>query len=168
MNQKKPRIDVPLTPFDLWMDRFSFFIFFAIWTYVVLNYSNIPETIPLHFDAQGNADHFGSKQSIWLLMGIMSLLFVGIYILGKYPHLHNYTINITEQNALKNYRFSTRLLRFVNLFDLILFAYIVKQTLRAEVETTSRLGSWFLPLMLGGSGIFLIAVFIYVNKLNSN
>lgn len=168
MNQKKPRINVPLTPIDLWVERCSFFIFFLIWAYVLLNYNSIPETVPLHFDAQGNADNFGSKHNIWILMGIMTLLFIGIYILGKSArYLRNYTVTITEDNALKNYRFSARILRIVNLFDLLLFAYIVKTTMAINHEKTSQLGSWFLPLVLGSSGIFLVAIFIYAAKLNS-
>lgn len=161
MNQKRPKIKVPLTPLDLWTDRFSFFIFFLIWGFVLLNYSNVPETIPLHFDAQGNADNFGTKQNIWLMMGIMTFLFLGIYILGKYPHLHNYTVSITKDNALKNYRFSTRILRIVNLLDLLLFSYIVSSIMTVNKENMLQLGNWFLPIVFGGSVIFIIAIIIY-------
>lgn len=167
MIPKRPKINVPLLPFDLWVDRFSFLIFFLIWLYTIVNFANLPDTIPLHFDAKGNADGFGSKQNVWLLLGLMTLLFVGIHILGKHPHLHSYTVAITEENALKNYRFSSRILRIVNFFDLLLFAYIIKKTVTFNDKEIIQPDSWFLPIVLGSSSIFLIAIFIYTKKINS-
>ncbi|MGC6437967.1 MAG: DUF1648 domain-containing protein [Flavobacteriaceae bacterium] len=164
---KRPKIDVPLQPIDLWLDRFSFLLFFLIWFYALFNFFNLPDSIPLHFDAHGNADSFGSKNGIWILMGLMTFMFAGLYVLGKFPNLHNYTVQITEDNALKNYRFSTRILRIVNLFDLLLFAYIIKKTMTYNGDNSSELGCWFLPFVLGVSGVFLIFIFIYASKLNS-
>lgn len=167
MSEKRPKINIPLTPLELWVDRISFLIFFSIWFYVLAHFSELPEVIPTHYDGRGVADAFGSKQSIWLMMGIFSFMFIGIFILNKFPHLHNYTVKITQKNALKNYRFSTRILRVVNLFNLLLLAYILKTMMNPEDQQSHSLGRWFLPLIMMGSVVLIIYIFVKANKINS-
>ena len=167
MFEKRPKLTVPLTTSDLWIDRASFLVFFLIWISVFVYYPGLPDEIPTHFNGRGEADAFGSKQSIWMLMGVFSSIFIGLYILNKYPHLHNYTVKITEQNALKNYRFSTRILRVVNFLNLLLLAYILKTMMTPHEKQDTELGSWFSPLIIIGSLVLIIFIFVSANKLNS-
>ncbi len=167
MFEKRPKITVPQNSTDLWIDRFSFLLFFIIWLSVFVYYPDLPDEIPTHFNGRGQADAFGSKQSIWVLMGVFSSIFIGIYILNKYPHLHNYTVKITEKNALKNYRFSTRILRVVNFFNLLLLAFILKTMITPNDEQNTELGGWFLPTIIIGSLVLIIYIFVKANKINS-
>ena len=167
MFEKRPKITVPQNSTDLWIDRFSFLLFFIIWLSVFLYYPDLPNEIPTHFNGRGQADAFGSKQSIWILMGVFSSIFIGIYILNKYPHLHNYTVKITEENALKNYRFSTRILRVVNFLNLLLLAYILKTMMTPYEKQSTAFGGWFLPTIMIGSLVLIIYIFVKANKINS-
>lgn len=167
MFEKKPKITVPQNSTDLWIDRFSFLLFFIIWLSVFVYYPDLPNEIPTHFNGRGQADAFGSKQSIWILMGVFSSIFIGIYILNKYPHLHNYTVKITEENALKNYRFSTRVLRVVNFLNLLLLAYILKTMMTPYEKQSTAFGGWFLPTIMIGSLVLIIYIFVKANKINS-
>lgn len=167
MFEKRPKITVPQNSTDLWIDRFSFLLFFIIWLSVFVYYPDFPNEIPTHFNGRGQADAFGSKQSIWILMGVFSSIFIGIYILNKYPHLHNYTVKITEENALKNYRFSTRVLRVVNFLNLLLLAYILKTMMTPYEKQSTAFGGWFLPTIMIGSLVLIIYIFVKANKINS-
>jgi len=167
MFEKRPKITVPQNSTDLWIDRFSFLLFFIIWLSVFVYYPDLPNEIPTHFNGRGQADAFGSKQSIWILMGVFSSIFIGIYILNKYPHLHNYTVKITEENALKNYRFSTRVLRVVNFLNLLLLAYILKTMMTPYEKQSTAFGGWFLPTIMIGSLVLIIYIFVKANKINS-
>ena len=167
MFEKRPKIIVPQNSTDLWIDRFSFLLFFIIWLSVFVYYPDLPDKIPTHFNGRGQADAFGSKQSIWILMGVFSSIFIGIYILNKYPHLHNYTVKITEENALKNYRFSTRILRVVNFLNLLLLAYILKTMMTPYEKQSTAFGGWFLPTIMIGSLVLIIYIFVKANKINS-
>lgn len=167
MFEKRPKITVPQNSTDLWIDRFSFLLFFIIWLSVFVYYPDLPNEIPTHFNGRGQADAFGSKQSIWILMGVFSSIFIGIYILNKYPHLHNYTVKITEENALKNYRFSTRVLRVVNFLNLLLLAYILKSMMTPYEKQSTAFGGWFLPTIMIGSLVLIIYIFVKANKINS-
>ena len=167
MFEKRPKITVPQNSTDLWIDRFSFLLFFIIWLSVFVYYPDLPNEIPTHFNGRGQADAFGSKQSIWILMGVFSSIFIGIYILNKYPHLHNYTVKITEENALKNYRFSTRVLRVVNFLNLLVLAYILKTMMTPYEKQSTAFGGWFLPTIMIGSLVLIIYIFVKANKINS-
>ncbi len=167
MFEKRPKITVPQNSTDLWIDRFSFLLFFIIWLNVFVYYPDLPNEIPTHFNGRGQADAFGSKQTIWILMGVFSSIFIGIYILNKYPHLHNYTVKITEENALKNYRFSTRVLRVVNFLNLLLLAYILKTMMTPYEKQSTAFGGWFLPTIMIGSLVLIIYIFVKANKINS-
>ncbi len=167
MFEKRPKITVPQNSTDLWIDRFSFLLFFIIWLSVFVYYPDLPNEIPTHFNGRGQADAFGSKQTIWILMGVFSSIFIGIYILNKYPHLHNYTVKITEENALKNYRFSTRVLRVVNFLNLLLLAYILKTMMTPYEKQSTAFGGWFLPTIMIGSLVLIIYIFVKANKINS-
>ena len=167
MFEKRPKITVPQNSTDLWIDRFSFLLFFIIWLSVFVYYPDLPNEIPTHFNGRGQADAFGSKQSIWILMGVFSSIFIGIYILNKYPHLHNYTVKITEENALKNYRFSTRILRVVNFLNLLLLAYILKTMMTPYEKQSTAFGGWFLPTIMIGSLVLIIYIFVKANRINS-
>ena len=167
MFKKRPKIIIPKSLFDLWIERVTFLLLLIIWLGVIVYYPDLPEKIPTHFNCRGQVDAFGSKQTIWILMGVFSSILVGIYFLNKYPHLHNYTVKITEENALKNYRFSTRVLRVVNFLNLLLLAYILKTMIYPSEEKNIEIGSWFLPVVIIGSLVLIIYIFVKANKINS-
>src|SRR5690606_34233705 len=120
----RPKIKVPLEPIDIVVEVISMTILVLMTIYTIIEYKNLPESIPTHFNAKGVADDFSDKSMIWGLPILGVVMYVGLFIINKFPHIHNYMVNITEENALKNYRFSTRIVRGVNLFTVVLFAYI--------------------------------------------
>jgi uncharacterized membrane protein len=137
-----------------------------MWTYSIVNYTDLPDTIATHFDGSGNPDGFDSKQSIWLIPSIATVLYIGMVIINNYPHIHNYMVAITEENALKNYRFSTRLLRVVNFLSMLLMAYITYMIIASAHGEKLVMGSWFIPIILGVSIILPIILIIYMKTLN--
>ena len=127
MKTDRPKIKVPYQQIDIILELISATILIFIIVYTIISYSELPETIATHFNANGEADGFGSKSSLWLLTGIFCFLSIFLlFFINKVPHLHNYMVNITEQNALKNYRLSVRMVRYTKL---ILFTTICSNTL---------------------------------------
>ncbi len=134
--------------------------------FTAMNYGQLSETIPTHFNASGEADAFGDKLNIWLLPGIGVAMFVLLFVVNKYPHMHNYMVNITEDNALKNYRLSTRIVRFTNLFIMFIFGLIYYSIVESAKSNNSNLDRWILPLVIGMSIILPIAILVYQKKIN--
>lgn len=49
-------------------------------------YPGLPETVPVHFDAEGVANKFRPKSSIWVPISILSLVGLGVYFLVSNLH----------------------------------------------------------------------------------
>ena len=164
MSNKRPRITVPYQSLDIIVELISITILLLKFGYITYEYSSLPDTIPTHFNASGEADAFGSKQSIWISPVIATILFIAMFILNKYPHIHNYMETITEENAFRNYKFSTRLIRFVSLFLVITFALITFHTIQTAKSDGVTLNKWLLPIIIGMSIAVVPVILIYYYK----
>ena len=115
---------------------------------IVANYSDLPETIPIHFNASGVADGFGKKGMIFLLPSITLLLVPGMLHLRKWPWVSNVPLEITEENALYQYALIVKLLGFLAAVVSLTFATIVYDTIEIALGGSSLLGAWFIPAMV--------------------
>ena len=111
-----------------------------------LYYADLPDTIPIHYGADGKADGYGSILTIFLLPAIGTLLFAGLTMLNKYPHLFNYPHEITEENKERSYRSAQKMISALKLLITLIFAYITFVTIRKSDSDTASLGTLFLPL----------------------
>ncbi|WP_299339371.1 DUF1648 domain-containing protein [uncultured Psychroserpens sp.] len=168
MKTNRPRIAVPLEPMDIVVDLLSVTLLVLMIIYTLISYSELPEIIPSHFNGKGEVDGHSNKLFLWMLPAFGLITFIGLFILNKYPHLHNYMVNITEENALKNYRFSTRILRFTNLFVILIFAFINYAIIESANGSHFKLGSWFMPTVIGISVILPVFILIYKQKINKS
>ncbi|WP_323788129.1 DUF1648 domain-containing protein [Psychroserpens sp.] len=166
MKTGRPKINVPLEGLDIILDMLSATLLILLIAYTVISYSELPDTIPSHFNAKGEVDGYSGKSMLWLIPAIGFVLFVGLYILNKFPHMHNYMVNITEENALKNYRFSTRIVRFTNLFLMLTFGIITYSIVDSASGNNSKMDSWVLPFIIGTSLILPVLILIYQKRIN--
>ncbi|WP_298761778.1 DUF1648 domain-containing protein [uncultured Psychroserpens sp.] len=168
MSNNRPRIKVPYEPLDIVVDLTSVTLLLLMIVYTIMSYSELPDIIPSHLNVKGEVDGHSEKSFLWVLPGLSLIMFLGLSYLNKFPHIHNYMVNITEENALKNYRFSTRILRFTNLFVVLVFACIAYFTIQTAKGHATSIGSWFVPTIIGLSIILPILVLIYSRKINKS
>ncbi|MBO6606058.1 DUF1648 domain-containing protein [Psychroserpens sp.] len=168
MKTNRPKIQVPLQGLDIILDMLSVTLLLLMIIFTIMSYSDLPETIPSHFDSNGNVDGYSSKTFLWLLPAIGLVTLIGLIFLNKYPHMHNYMVNITEENALRNYRLSTRIIRFTNLFTMLVFAIIVYAMIESAKGHTFNFGSWFIYIILGLSILAPVGILFYSRKINKS
>ena len=157
----RPKIRIKLTTADKAMELIGWFALITIWIIVISSYSNLPDTIPIHYNAVGKADGFGNKINILILPLVATILFVGMTIANKFPHIFNYPIKITEQNAFRQYTNATRMMRFLKLILVLIFGLITFKTTQSTGGNSSGLGIWFLPLTMG---LIFIPLIHFINK----
>ena len=148
MNER-PKIKLEHTTIDKIFEILGWISIFAIWVLTITNYSNLPDTIPTHYNGTGQADGFGGKATILTLPLIATVLFVGLTVLNKFPHIFNYPTNITQDNALRQYTNATRMIRYLKLIIVIIFGLITFKTIQNANVEANGLGIWFLPLTMG-------------------
>jgi uncharacterized membrane protein len=164
---KQPNIKISLSLSDKVIEVITWVTIIFIWVIILLKYSHLNEIIPTHYNEKGEADRFGSKAVILLLPIIATVLFAGLTLLNKYPHIFNYPTQITEENAKYQYQIATRLVRYLKFIIVILFTYITLHVIQYSNGDTEGLGIWFLPLCLG---LIFLPLFYYIalSKKNKN
>ena len=141
----RPKIKIGLTLFDLIIEVAGVVALLALWIVVLATYSGLPEMIPTHYDVSGQADHFGKRSGIFLLPVIATITFAAIIIMCRFPHLFNYPVRITKNNALFQYRNSARMARCMALAVVFILGFIV---LHAILNTGDHISIWFLVVLL--------------------
>jgi uncharacterized membrane protein len=158
---KNPKIELQLNQTDKILEIIGWIAVFGIWVLTVANYLELPEIIPTHYNEAGEADGFGNKSNILALPIISTLLFIGLTILNKRPHVFNYPSEITKENALFQYTNATRMIRFLKIIVMIIFGWIVFKTIQNVNRNEDGLGTWFLPLTM--AIIFIPIIYFMMN-----
>jgi uncharacterized membrane protein len=147
-SEERPKLKIQLTPTDHVIELLGWGVLVALWVWTGTSYSSLPDTIPTHFNAAGEADGFGRKASIVGLPLIATLLYIGLTLLNRVPHIFNFPTPVTPDNALRQYTNATRMIRYLKLILVLVFAGISFQTIQQANGTGEGLGLWFLPLTL--------------------
>jgi uncharacterized membrane protein len=130
------------------MDWACILVLMFSFIYMLIKWTNLPTTIPIHFNARGEADGWGNRVTLIILPIISLMLYAGLSLLRRIPHHFNYIVPITEQNAEAQYRLSLLLLSWIKLEIVILFGYISWSSIQNAVGLSSGLGIWLLPVSL--------------------
>ena len=148
MFKDRPRIKLEMTEWDRMMDIVVLVLVVLHIVYVARSFSTLPEIIPTHFDAGGQPDGHGSRAFIWLLPGVSLFLFVALQLLSKYPHVYNYLVKITQENAEKQYRNAIQMIRLLNIVVQILFFYISYISISASKGHSVKNSAYIIPMII--------------------
>lgn len=151
--QKNNNIQSNLNLIDIIMEIFGWLLLCAIWVFTIRNFSEMPDIIPIHYDFLGHADRFGPKEKLFDLLIVVSILFVGLTILSKFPNAFCFFTKKIEENIKNQYFNPIRIIRYTKLTILIFISMIVFNNIYTREENYQNLGVWFGPL-------FLILIFI--------
>ncbi|MEH6937747.1 DUF1648 domain-containing protein [Bacillus sp. JJ664] len=153
--ESRPRLDIQRTPLQNWINIISVFIIGGTAIYLLVNYAKLPDQIPMHFNYLGDVDYRGPKESIFILLGVSIL----IYILNKrtqrIPHKFNYIVEITEENAEKQYQMAVRMMSIMNLEIMIIIAYI-SRVIVENIQLNSYVMILFLVILFSTFIMYLV------------
>ena len=155
--KERPKIKLQLTLFDTVIEVAAYVALVAFLVMTIFAFSTLPESIPTHYNGLGEVDGYGPKATIFFLPVLGTVLFAFLTYIVKKPETFNYTVEITEENALAQYTNATKLLRFMKLALLILFIVIDYKTIATSNGASDGLGKWFLPFTI--ALIFVPVVF---------
>lgn len=157
---KKPTINPPLRSVDVLMEALAGLCLLFMVLQLALEYQDLKNMMPTHYDAKGNPDAWGSKSSLILIATVAIVLYAGLTVLNRYPHLFNFPVTITERNYIKQYQLAKSLVTALKLSMMGTFFYIQLQTIRVANELQVGLGNYFITLVIFGSFVPIIIYFI--------
>ncbi|WP_316840729.1 DUF1648 domain-containing protein [Pedobacter gandavensis] len=126
---KRPVIKLQLSLFDKIIEGIGFLLLMTLWLCVYVQYAGLSESIPIHFNFSGEADSFGHKSDIYSLPMLATALYILLTVVNNYPHYFNYLTPITPENAHRQYVIATRLLRYLKVLVVVIFATLISITI---------------------------------------
>ncbi|MFC5928438.1 DUF1648 domain-containing protein [Cryobacterium melibiosiphilum] len=111
-------------------------------------YGGLPEQIPTHFGASGQADAWGPRSSVWPLLGVWLLVQALLAFLSTWPRMFNYPVPVTEANAQRLYRDGEGLMVFMGVSVAIIFTGLVLLSVGAPGFPLVGVGLAFLLAVL--------------------
>lgn len=120
----KPRIRPELTWTDRLLDGLVVALLIGLWAYALGAFRHLSLVIAVHFDAMGRPDGYGGKISVLLMPALATLMAMGMFVINRFPHVFNYPVKITPENASYQYALATRLMRWINLLSTLLLGMV--------------------------------------------
>lgn len=161
-SEARPVIRLSFSTQDCLLEISGCLLLILQWLVVLYYYSGLPEQIPTHFNIQGQPDDTGHKNMLFFLPAISLVLYTGMTILNRYPHIFNYPGKITPQNAERQYLIATRLIRYLKFIVVLTFFAITLSIILTAKNISTGLGVWFLPVFLM---LIYIPLFAAIRKL---
>jgi uncharacterized membrane protein len=145
--RNKPVRKVERAWWEKLVDIISFCILFVSFIYIIFVWNDLPEKMPIHFNFSGEADNWGGRGSILIFPFVSAVLFIFMTVASKFPHIHNFPIKVTEENAERLYSISNKLLTILKLEMIIFMAIGTYQSVQVAFGEDG-IGKWYVPSLL--------------------
>ena len=145
---KRPVIHIEPEPYDKLLDRIAFVFLVLQFLIPIVLFSSLDDTIPTRFDSSGEVSSTASRYTVWILPFVGVFLYMMLWYLNKFPHTFNYPVKITPENAEFHYRKSVRMMRYINLVCMVMFAFIVWTTVAVGAGLASGLNTVVMVMLL--------------------
>ena len=149
MQNRNPKVDIPVSGGEIWMHRSALALIGFSAMLILFNYSDLPDRIPIHFDALGNPDSWSEKAMIWVVPMMMGATVWLLQRISKMPpHQFNYAIEITKENAAYYYKKTRYALALMNLVIGGITLLLTWQMLNIALGNATKFGAWTVPAIL--------------------
>ncbi|MFC5467424.1 DUF1648 domain-containing protein [Cohnella suwonensis] len=159
----RPKLDIPVSPSERALRLAGWLLLIGTFVYVGISWVDLPSRVPMHFNGRGEIDGWGSKWTLWIVPVISAILFIGLNQLSRIPHKFNYPVAITADNAAFQYALSRRLLAWVNLEMVAIFAFVAWVPVHAAEGGGDGIGPWsvlvILAVIIGTLAIYMVRAF---------
>ena len=126
-------------------------------------YSRLPERIATHFNAAGVANGFGTRSTLWVLVGIAVLLYLILSVVGSLQGVVSLKRPLAPEREKVVLTESMEMVGWIKVEVCWMFAYICLAMVRNGMGLQTGLGPWFLPLtlvvVLGTCAFYMARIF---------
>lgn len=138
--------------YDILVTRITLAVMILTLIFYGVYWFKMPDTIPMHYNLQGQIDRWGSKYESLIIPAGMIILYVLMTFVEKKPSLWNTGVKITPENRQRVYQTLLHFTTTTRLIIIVFFAYLTICTLLAM-----PLAKWIMACWIGA----LAADFIF-------
>src|SRR5690606_19082399 len=154
--------------FDVTVEILTIILILASAILIGYYYNQLPDKLPIYFNwSTKDENGIGEKELLWVSPIILGIIGIALFKLNQYRWIFNYPTDIKPENAERNYRMATRMLRALNLiigftcFVLTLFSILAAQD---KLNGLDRFLFPTLPILLFLPIIYYLIKTYRVNK----
>lgn len=159
---RRPKVNPPRSPLEVVLGLLSFVGTAVVIAIAVYSYAQLPEQIPSHFNATGQVTDYQGKAFIFFLPVLAVVFFVGFSLLKRIPHLYNYPIPITPENAEWQYQQGRTLVGWTQCEAIWLFVYAEWAIAQTSLRQADAFNLW---IFWGFIAAVLLTICVYVVRL---
>ena len=111
--------------------------------YTIYMYIQLPEKIPIHYNAAGVIDRYGNKLEIFILLIVTWVMYIGLSLVTRVPQFWNTGVSVTAENKDRVYRILKNMLKIIKMEIIVIFCYLIYNT-----TTLYNLPKWIVPVFL--------------------
>jgi uncharacterized membrane protein len=160
----RTKLEIPRTRLEIYCEVVAAITVAFVFIYLSATWTTLPDKVPTHFNFAGTPDQWGSKYTLLLLVGVTFVLYVGLSILSRFPHIYNYPFAITEKNRRQQYLLARQMMTTLKAELVCVFVFITWQTVSVARGRAADLTGWFIPVFLGVVFGTIIVYFIKANR----
>jgi uncharacterized membrane protein len=150
------------TKFQITMEIVGLLLIIGMIIFVCMQWNQLPDKIPGHYNAVGEVDRWGSKGEIIALPIVAALLYLLLTTLSFLPKTWGLPVRITELNREKLYECTRSLLISIKVELIGIFFYLAY-----SMATSQSISTGFIPIIffvLIGTIIYFIRQFYKIEK----
>jgi len=121
----------------------------------------LPDRIPTHFNAAGNANGWGSPVMLLLLPVIAVALYAGMTVVARFPSAFNYPVRVTAENRDRLEQATLNMIAWLKTELACLFAGLQSFIIQAARSGNGRLNPLLMPaaiaVIFGTIGVSFVA-----------
>ena len=155
MNLRPSRLEITLEVLSIALLVTYFFLLFR-------NYNSLPDTIPTHFNGQGEADTFGSKKYFLFIPLVLLILYILLTYINRNPHLLTYPVEITDDNVSRQYKLGRNMVTGMKFITIASFLFL-EWRITLGGQYAQNIGVFF-PLLIGGV-FFVLVVYLSISSI---
>lgn len=163
--EQRPCMKIPLSFLEIILEIMSIIGLVCAFYAMIRFWPELPATIPKHFGIDGKVDAWGDRSSLYFLLGVNLLLYVGLSASRWFPQYFNYPVQITEDNARRQYQLAIWFMSILKAQVVWLFVYLQWQTIQVALGYENGLGAWLIAVVLV---VPLLSLIIYVSIVFKN
>lgn len=128
---------------DIIAEVFCMILLIVTTLYTIYMYIQLPEKIPIHYNAAGVIDRYGNKLEIFILLIVTWVMYIGLSLVTRVPQFWNTGVSVTAENKDRVYRILKNMLKIIKMEIIVIFCYLIYNT-----TTLYNLPKWFVPVFL--------------------
>jgi len=152
----QPKINIEPARIDQILEILGWAVLLLLWILAIYDRSRLSGDVAINFKSAGWGDNSGSRSALLVLPLTGTFLLLAMTVLNRFPHVFNYPVPITAENAPAQYTTATRMLRLMKIAVAAVFTAINR-----SIFNGAGAGVWFLPLILV---IFTALAVYFVNQ----